>query len=115
MLNQAGAPVRPDWISDELYPFVSRWYSTADGHRMHFVDEGEGAPIVFAHGNPSWSIEFRHLISGLRDHFRCIAIDHVGLVYQRIARVQQIIIRRLTLGVSLNSSIISTSQARLCS
>jgi len=26
---------------------------------MHFIDEGEGEPIVFVHGNPSWSFEFR--------------------------------------------------------
>ena len=45
---------------------------------MHYVDEGAGAPIVFVHGNPSWSFEFRGLISELRDRFRCIAPDHLG-------------------------------------
>ena len=50
----------------------------AVGQRMHFVDEGEGEPIVFVHGNPAWSFEFRHLIDGLRSEFRCIAPDHIG-------------------------------------
>ena len=45
---------------------------------MHFVDEGEGEPIVFVHGNPAWSFEFRHLIKGLRSGFRCVAPDHIG-------------------------------------
>ena len=45
---------------------------------MHYVDEGSGPVIVFLHGNPSWSFEFRHLIRELRHDFRCIAVDHVG-------------------------------------
>ena len=69
---------RPEWVSDAMYPFESRFFDTPDGHRMHYVDEGEGSPIVFVHGNPAWSFEFRHLVTGLRDEFRCIAVDHVG-------------------------------------
>ena len=45
---------------------------------MHFIDEGTGEPIVFVHGNPSWSFEFRHLVKGLRAEYRCIAPDHIG-------------------------------------
>lgn len=45
---------------------------------MHYVDEGSGPVIVFLHGNPSWSFEFRHVIGELRRDFRCIALDHVG-------------------------------------
>ena len=45
---------------------------------MHYVDEGSGEPIVFVHGNPAWSFEFRHLIGGLRSEFRCVAPDHIG-------------------------------------
>ena len=45
---------------------------------MHFVDEGTGEPIVFVHGNPVWSFEFRHLIGGPRSEFRCVAPDHIG-------------------------------------
>lgn len=69
---------RPDWLSDELYPFESRFFATADGQQLHYVDEGSGPVVVFVHGNPAWSFEFRHLISGLRPEFRCIAIDHIG-------------------------------------
>lgn len=69
---------RPDWVSNELYPFESRFFDTPDGQRMHYVDEGDGPAIVFVHGNPSWSFEFRHLIAALRSDYRCIAPDHVG-------------------------------------
>ena len=69
---------RPDWVSDTLFPFESRFFDTPDGQRMHYVDEGSGAPIVFVHGNPAWSFEFRQLIEGLRSEYRCIAPDHIG-------------------------------------
>ncbi len=69
---------RPAWVSNELFPFESRFFETPDGQRMHYVDEGSGPTIVFVHGNPSWSFEFRHLIAELRSDFRCIAADHVG-------------------------------------
>ena len=45
---------------------------------MHFVDEGEGEPLVFVHGNPTWSFEFRYPIQVLRSEFRCVAPDHIG-------------------------------------
>ncbi|WP_420613837.1 alpha/beta fold hydrolase [Candidatus Spongiisocius sp.] len=70
--------VRPGWVSDEMFPFESKFFATADGHRMHYVDEGQGEPIIFVHGNPAWSFEFRHLIAGLRPERRCIAADHIG-------------------------------------
>ena len=69
---------RPDWVSDEMFPFESRFFDTPDGQRMHYLDEGDGQAIVFVHGNPSWSFEFRHLIADLRSDYRCIAPDHVG-------------------------------------
>ena len=77
-MEKEGEPVRPSWVSDEMFPFESRWFQTPDGHRMHYVDEGEGSPIVFVHGNPSWSFEFRHLVAELRGELRCIAPDHIG-------------------------------------
>ena len=70
--------VRPDWVSDELFPFESRFFATPRGQTMHYVDEGSGEPVVFVHGNPAWSFEFRHLITGLRSEFRCVAPDHIG-------------------------------------
>ena len=72
------AITRPNWLSDELYPFESQSFATSDGHELHYIDEGAGPVVVFVHGNPTWSFEFRHLIEGLRSEFRRIAADHVG-------------------------------------
>ena len=34
------------------FPFESRYVEVL-GSRMHYVDEGEGEPILFLHGNPT--------------------------------------------------------------
>ena len=69
-------PARPPWLPGEMFPFVSRCFTTADGYRMLYVDEGAGPVIVFLQGNPSWSFQFRHLIGELRSASRCIGVDH---------------------------------------
>jgi haloalkane dehalogenase len=45
---------------------------------MHYVDEGSGEPLLFVHGTPTWSFEWRHLIRALSPGYRCIAPDHLG-------------------------------------
>ncbi|GJF12019.1 haloalkane dehalogenase 2 [Mycolicibacterium cyprinidarum] len=67
-----------DFLPDrDLYPFTSRWFDSSNG-RVHYIDEGSGPPIVFCHGNPTWSFLYRNIITGLRDQFRCIAPDYLG-------------------------------------
>lgn len=51
---------------------------TIDGTHIHYVDEGEGPPLLLMHGNPTSSFLYRHIIAGLRDRFRCIAPDLPG-------------------------------------
>jgi haloalkane dehalogenase len=63
--------------SPELYPFESRWFESSAG-RVHYVDEGQGRPILMCHGNPTWSFLYRHVIRSLRNRFRCIAVDYPG-------------------------------------
>ena len=77
-MSQSVSPARPAWLSDAIYPFESSFFTTPSGHEMHYIDEGAGEPIVFLHGNPTWSFEFRHLIRDLRSQYRCIAPDHIG-------------------------------------
>jgi haloalkane dehalogenase len=64
-----------DWRP--LYPFCSRYLSLGQ-LRYHYVDEGAGEPLVFVHGNPTWSFYWRNLIIGLKDEYRCLAVDHIG-------------------------------------
>ena len=59
------------------FPFQSR-YLDISGNKLHYVDEGEGPPVVLLHGNPTWSYHYRHLIRTLAEHFRVIAFDHMG-------------------------------------
>ena len=61
----------------QLYPFESRWFDSSRG-RMHYIDEGDGPPILLCHGNPTWSFLYRGIIVALRDRFRCIAPDYLG-------------------------------------
>ena len=60
-----------------LYPFRSH-YLPIGPHRLHYLDEGHGQPLLFVHGNPTWSFYWRNLILGLRDDYRCVAVDHIG-------------------------------------
>jgi len=74
----AGTPsTQVDWVGLKDYPFESRFLAV-DGGQMHYIDEGKGEPVVFVHGTPSWSYEWRGLISGLKADHRCIAMDHIG-------------------------------------
>lgn len=59
------------------FPFKSRWLNLS-GHRLHYLDEGSGPPVVMVHGNPNWTYYWRNLIPALSDRFRCLAIDHIG-------------------------------------
>ncbi|MCH7734290.1 MAG: alpha/beta fold hydrolase [Chloroflexi bacterium] len=63
--------------SPDLYPFQSHWAQTSAA-KVHYVDEGQGRPILMLHGNPDWSFLYRNVITGLRDDFRCIAADYPG-------------------------------------
>jgi haloalkane dehalogenase len=69
--------VRPHWVDAAEYPFESRWLDVGPG-RLHYVDEGHGPTILMVHGTPTWSFLYRHLIRGLRDRYRCLALDHLG-------------------------------------
>jgi haloalkane dehalogenase len=61
----------------QLSPFAHH-HLRLGGLRYHYVDEGEGRPVVMVHGNPTWSFYYRRLISALRGDFRTIVPDHIG-------------------------------------
>lgn len=68
---------RPEWVDDDLYLFGSH-FADIDGARVHYIDEGSGPVFLALHGNPTWSFLYRHIVRGLRDRFRCIALDYPG-------------------------------------
>ncbi|MGY3266219.1 alpha/beta fold hydrolase [Lysobacter sp. HA35] len=63
------------------YPFTPQRFEVRPGISMSYLDEGpcDGEVVVMLHGNPSWSYYWRHLVLGLRDRYRCIVPDHVGM------------------------------------
>lgn len=70
----------PDELLEGLpdYPFESH-YREIDGLRLAHLDEGEGDPVVFFHGEPTWSFLWRKVIPPVRDAgYRCIAPDYAG-------------------------------------
>lgn len=66
----------PSWR--RVYPFASHWLDVGGGVRMHYVDEGAGAPLLCVHGNPTWSFYYRGVIAAFRETQRVVAPDHVG-------------------------------------
>lgn len=59
------------------YPFKSNYFYH-DGHRFHYIDEGQGEVVFLVHGNPTWSFYYRRLITLLAKTNRVIALDHLG-------------------------------------
>jgi len=64
-------------FADE-YPFAPHDIRLSCGQRLHYVDEGTGSPILFVHGNPTWSFAWRRFIKALSPTHRSIAVDHIG-------------------------------------
>ena len=59
------------------FPFGPN-YVEINGARMHYVDEGVGAPILCLHGEPTWSFLYRKMIPKLSTVGRVIAPDLIG-------------------------------------
>jgi len=49
------------------------------GQTMAYVDQGQGEPIVFLHGNPTYSYIWRNILPHLQELGRCIAPDLIGM------------------------------------
>lgn len=60
------------------YPFESNYVEVL-GSKMHYVDQGRGAPILFLHGNPTSSYLWRNIIPHLAPLGRCLAPDLIGM------------------------------------
>mgnify|MGYP001146133277 CR=1 FL=1 len=68
---------QPTWLLKSEYPFESNYFDH-QGVKQHYIDVGKGETLVFVHGTPSWSFDFRNVIKVLALSYRCIAIDHIG-------------------------------------
>jgi haloalkane dehalogenase len=59
------------------FPFEPH-YLDQDGLRMHYLDEGDGDPVLLLHGEPTWSFLYRKMIPPLARVARCVAPDYFG-------------------------------------
>ncbi|MFO0952262.1 MAG: alpha/beta fold hydrolase [Isosphaeraceae bacterium] len=71
-------------MGDGFQEFIERHpgrdLDVGGGVRLHYLDEGEGDPVLMLHGNPSWSYYYRKLVEALTatGGYRAIVPDHVG-------------------------------------
>lgn len=60
------------------FPFESKFIEVR-GSKIHYIDEGEGDPILFLHGNPTSNYLWRNIIPYVTDMGRAIAPDLIGM------------------------------------
>jgi haloalkane dehalogenase len=69
----------PDPLLEGLpdFPYAPR-YRTVGGLRLAHVDEGEGAPVVMWHGEPTWGFLWRHVLPPVRDAGRRVVLPDLA-------------------------------------
>ena len=66
-------------MTDSAKPFAAKKFLEIKGRRMAYIDDGQGAPIVFAHGNPTSYYLWRNVMPACRGLGRLIACDMIGM------------------------------------
>ena len=56
-------------IPRAMFDAHSRFLTLPSGAKIHYVDEGSGPVLLFLHGNPSWSFQWRDIIKALKTHY----------------------------------------------
>ena len=64
-------------MSDPIYPWTGHRLAV-DGGQLHYLDEGEGKPVLAIHGNPTWSFYWRALVKEFGEDRRVVVPDHIG-------------------------------------
>jgi haloalkane dehalogenase len=59
------------------YPWVSQEHGF-EGHRLAYLDEGEGDPVLLLHGEPTWSYLYRKVLPPVAEVARVVAPDYLG-------------------------------------
>lgn len=67
----------PDWLDRTAWPYPPQRLDLPAGVQ-HAVSAGAGPTVVFVHGTPTWSFEWRHALAALAPHRRVVAVDHLG-------------------------------------
>lgn len=67
----------PGWLNKTEWPFACR-ERRVHGGVLRGVEEGEGPTVVLVHGTPTWSYDWRRVITALAGSYRVVAYDHLG-------------------------------------
>lgn len=70
--------MKPDKAISAAFPFESN-YVEVNGQQIHYVEQGQGKPILFIHGNPTSSYLWRNIIPYAAKHGRAVALDLIGM------------------------------------
>lgn len=60
------------------FPYESK-YVEVEGAKIHYVEAGEGDPILFLHGNPTSVYLWRNIMPHVSGQGRAIAMDLIGM------------------------------------
>ncbi|REK06853.1 MAG: alpha/beta fold hydrolase [Planctomycetota bacterium] len=60
------------------WPYEPHYVEVPGGLRMHYVEAGQGDPILCVHGEPTWAYLYRKMIPALSKQGRVVAVDLVG-------------------------------------
>ncbi len=66
-------------IESSVPDFLTSRTVEVKGSQMHYLEAGEGDPIVFVHGNPTSSYLWRNVMPHITSLGRCIAVDLIGM------------------------------------
>lgn len=92
-------PDHETWSDDQSETTV-----TVDGHDLSvaYRDEGDGDPLVFVHGIPTWSYLWRRIAPAFEDEFRVVVPDMLGYGnsdrmdgFDRSVRAQELMLEAL--------------------
>lgn len=68
----------PAWLDRREFPFQPSLIDVGENETLSVIDVGSGPVLLFSHGTPTWSYEWRHHLRVLSKTHRCIAPDHLG-------------------------------------
>lgn len=64
-MSEKNNSLLPSWIKKQLPKYLeSRFFKTSHG-KVHYLTSGNGDPVLFFHGNPTWSFLWRKVIAEL--------------------------------------------------
>ena len=68
-------------FSEWARTYAPRKFLELDGHPTHYVEEGEGEPVILIHGYAADSYSWSKNIGALAKHFKVYALDLWGFGY----------------------------------